>query len=216
MARLQGDGSDIQWAVVQHKVDGLDEMHVGSGRGQTTGFPAAASPTGELPLHAPQSVRTAGTAVGEIETLASGFSVKTASAAHSQATVKNGGAVRQRVRPAGLESDATGQQSVQGQLLTKSSSSPARATTVAIDSRSTKSHRCVSMCVCLSEIGVCGLLILTSNSANMHVTSLCCTHRAEGRQLAKELGDLPFFESCACHLPSFAFRLVGLYSSTSA
>ena len=167
--RLQRDGSDIQWAVVQHKVDGLDEMHVGTGRGQTTGFPAPASPTGELPLHASSSARTAGTAVAEVETAASGVSVKSASSAHSQATVKSGGAGRQRVRPAGLESDATGQPSVQGQLLTKSSPNPARATIVTNDSRSAKSHRCISMCVCLSEISVCGLLILTSCSADTYV-----------------------------------------------
>lgn len=158
IAQLQGDGSDIQWAVVQHKVDGFDEMHAGTGKTQTSGSPAAASP-GEMPLHASPSARTAGKAVVEAVMVTSNVSVQTA-ASHSQTVVKSG-VGRPRVRSTGVESDAAGQLSVQ--VPSKASSNSSRATAAATDSRIAKSHRCVST--------------------------------AEGRQLAMELGDLPFFET---------------------
>lgn len=148
MAQLQGDGSDIQWVIVQHKVDELDEMHVGTGTAHTAGSSGSVHLARELPPHASPPAT-----VSETGKVVSGSSTGTTNNVHSQTTARSGPA-RACIRSAELESGATtaSQLSVQAQPLTKSSSNSSRATIAAVENRTAKSHRCVSTCVHLSAI----------------------------------------------------------------
>ena len=171
MVQLQADGSEVQWAVVQHKVDGgLDEVNGGTGSEKSSGSPAAAAAAGQMPLHASPSARTARAGTAEHTKAASGTSVS----AHSQQTVAtSGGITRPRVRSAGLELEetTTAQPSVQVQPSTTTSlHTSSRASPALVDGRSAKSHRCVSTCVRLRD-GDCSFC--SADVSTRHLAGLC-------------------------------------------
>jgi hypothetical protein len=146
MIQLQAEGSDIQWAVLQHKVDRLEEL--GTGRAQLPGSAGPAAIVPELPLHiSPPPARAAGTVVSIGSTpeamAGSGSSFGTPTPVSSPAVTggvapQSPGPIRPRARSAGVELESAAKAAL------PALGSPKSARVAAAEIRSAKNPRCVS------------------------------------------------------------------------